>query len=428
VSISIDNNINDIEVVKKRILRLADEKNVFSEKLKGVLIGGGFLYGGREKSRDIDLLIVTDERDYSYGEDFAYELRKIFEVSLDVNIMSIDMMRKMLEKCDPYTVIMLKSSEKIFLKEDFKVELNDFLKRADECIRSGEMIDYILSVAEMIKNSRTMVMSRYARMLRKILFYLAIVYLYIKHNTYPRSWHEVLRYKREIEDHMKNYIDVNIDIEDLRNRCVKALEDEEIYFSGEEIKSLIKVIEGSVEEVFKSQVKRRLEDLDETERSLGEKEFPAVDKVLDYVEILGALAEHMLRLLCFRCLRSIDRCRRLKALDLIKEASNNQCIASALEKTSEMNISLATTLLDSIRIMRNISYHEPLELGFKILEEGFIFFSPKFRDENMRRRLEMIGYRFYESEEGVGIYLNTDDLRRIGMIIRKIAEKLLYIK
>jgi hypothetical protein len=33
-------------------------------------------------------------RDYSYGEDFAYELRKIFEVSLDVNIMSIDMMRK----------------------------------------------------------------------------------------------------------------------------------------------------------------------------------------------------------------------------------------------------------------------------------------------------------------------------------------------
>ena len=58
------------------------------------MIGGGFLYGGREKSRDIDLLIVTDERDYSYGEDFAYELRKIFEVSLDVNIMSIDMMRK----------------------------------------------------------------------------------------------------------------------------------------------------------------------------------------------------------------------------------------------------------------------------------------------------------------------------------------------
>ena len=52
------------------------------------------LYGGREKIRDIDLLIVTDERDYSYGEDFAYELRKIFEVSLDVNIMSIDMMRK----------------------------------------------------------------------------------------------------------------------------------------------------------------------------------------------------------------------------------------------------------------------------------------------------------------------------------------------
>jgi hypothetical protein len=188
------------------------------------------------------------------------------------------------------------------------------------------------------------------------------------------------------------------------------------------------VIEGSVEEMFKSQVRRRLEDLDETERSLGEKDFPAVDKVLDYVEILGALVEHMLRLLCFRCLRSIDRCRRLKALDLIKEASNNQCIASALEKTSEMNISLATTLLDSIRIMRNISYYEPLELGFKILEEGFIFFSPKFRDENMRRKLKMIGYRFYESEEGVGIYLNTDDLRRIGMIIRKIAEKLLYIK
>jgi len=46
----------------------------------------------------------------------------------------------------------------------------------------------------------------------------------------------------------------------------------------------------------------------------------------------------------------------------------------------------------------------------------------------MRRKLEMIGYRFYESEEGVGIYLNTDDLRRIGMIIRKTAEKLLSIK
>jgi len=95
-------------------------------------------------------------------------------------------------------------------------------------------------------------------------------------------------------------------------------------------------------------------------KDLLEREFPAVDKVLDYVEILGALAEHMLRLVCFRCLRSIDRCRRLKALDLIKEASNNQCIASALENASEMNISLATTLLDSIRIMRNISYHEPL--------------------------------------------------------------------
>ena len=102
-----------------------------------------------------------------------------------------------------------------------------------------------------------------------------------------------------------------------------------------------------------------------------------------------------------------------------------RCMASSVERVAELRGLIA--ILDAVRIMRNISYHEPIELGFKALEDGIVFYSPRFMDENIRRSLESIGFRFHASGHRIGIYVTINDLLKIGEVIKKLAHEILSL-
>jgi len=395
--------------------------------LKAVIIYGSTLYGygGRGRSRDVDILIVASDDEYSKAEDYSIMLRKEQGSSLDIAVIAVSELEDLVKRCDPYAVSAVKFSEKLYVDPGFVDELLRLEEEVGRCIESGRVIDYILEMAQYMLKTSTRSASRYARIVRKALFYLAIVYIYIKYNDYPRSWAEALSYKNELALAVKRYSGHDIDVEELREKCTKASEGEDVSFTWGELKAVATAIDGIAREPFVAQVRQRLEDLEEIERHITEEGYPGLDKVLDYVEVLGALVEHAPRLLCFKCTRAMSTCRGMRALELIREVSSNRCMASSVERVAELRGLIA--ILDAVRIMRNISYHEPIELGFKALEDGIVFYSPRFMDENLRRSLESIGFRFHTSGHRIGIYVTINDLLKIGEVIKKPAHEILSL-
>jgi len=87
--------------------------------LKAVIIYGSTLYGGRGRGRDVDILIVAGDDEYSKAEDYSIMLKKEQGSNLDIAVIAVSELEDLVKRCDPYVVSAVRFSEKLYVDPGF---------------------------------------------------------------------------------------------------------------------------------------------------------------------------------------------------------------------------------------------------------------------------------------------------------------------